>query len=293
MKNTLTIGLILASSAFADITIHTNMLPAQPEQNRRLFGDVTFGYDSKYISRGLALQDDIADNPIHLQLEGRYFLNDQDSIQGGIRGVYFPMKGADHYEPSHGELCDEGSAIIQYAHAFNKQSQIAAGYQFVHGGLFGRTNYHATSDTRDFPLFDSHRPEEHSIVVDFHQESRKWEGFFYNARVQYSFNWVRGWWFANTVGYRHQINSCTDLVASARWDASLNYYDAHCSNTNGTQGYTLSLAAPTKISKHTTITPSISGVWLGNGGSAANHRMDSDIYRNFTLVVGVSAGITF
>lgn len=256
-------------------------------------GRVGMGYDSKYVSRSLAVQDSASsDNAVYFEGCGQYTLSSKDALVGALRFDWLAGKGIDHYNSRH-PLCDEGSALLEWAHYSSPQSVWAIGYQFVHGGLPGRLNYHISGSRQEFPFFDSHRPEEHSFVFDWHHDfSKGGEGFFWDTRVQYSFRWVSGWWFHNTLGYRYTLSEHTSLVATATWTASMNYFNRHTANSNGTQGYELSLSLPYKVGRSVTVTPYISTVFIGNGAQAANSRQH-DMYRDFTFVAGAGVQYSF
>lgn len=285
---------ICAGQAGADLFIPLGSPEFAIKTAGAFHGDIGLGYDTKYISRGLAVSDSASsDNSVSFQGMGQYTLSDYSAIVGGLRYDWLAGKGFHHYEDGH-LLCDEGTALLQYAGRLESGSIFALGYQFVHGGLPGRTNYHNNDgETRDFPFFDSSRPEEHSVVLDFHHEfSKCFNGFYWNSRVQYAFRWVEGWWFINTLGCRRRICERASIVAEASWTASAGYYDSHTWNSNGTQGYQLSLALPYQASEHVILSPFIGAVFIGNGAQAANDRR-SDLYRDFSFVAGVSVHYQF
>ncbi len=291
------IALTGAAALFAGLAQADLTLPfASPEfagtSKGALTGNAGVDYSSKYISRGIALTDSETDHSVLFSAVGQYGLSDKNSIVGGASFNWLASKGLDHYD-GHG-LCDELSAVVEYAHRFSKRTVLAGGYQFVHGGLPGRLNYHSNSAAnRDIPFFDSSRPEEHSLVLDFHHEFAKGlEGFFWDSRVQYSFRWVEGFWFANTFGYKHELNDKTDVIVSATWNASMNYFDSHTGSANGTQGYSLNISAPTMVNERLRVTPHAGMYFIGNGAEAAN-RYGVDTCRDFTFVVGVGASYVF
>lgn len=256
-------------------------------------GNVSAAYESKYVSRGLAVQDSVADNTIVFQGLGQYTLSNNNSIVAGLKFDWLAGKGFNHYESDH-LLCDEGTGLLQFARRFSKGTVLAGGYQFVHGGLPGRQNYHMKGDASEvIRAFCSEEPEEHSLVLDFHHEFGKGlEGFFWDSRVQYCFQWVTGWWFTNTLGYKCDINDRASVVASATWTASAGYYNGYLPNTDGTQGYQLTVAVPYKVADRVTVRPFVSTVFIGNGAEAANDRVH-DLYRDFTFVAGLGVQYTF
>ncbi len=265
--------------------------PAATSVKGTYSGNVGIDYSSKYTNRGMALHDSTTDHSLLFSLAGQYNFTEKDSVVVGGSFNWLADKGFDHYA-GHG-LCDELSGVIEYAHRFSCRTVLAAGYQFVHGGLPGRTNYHGDGDPQ-FLFFDSDRPEEHSLVLDFHHEfDKKLKGFFWDSRVQYSFRWVEGFWFANTFGYKYELNEKTDIVVSATWNASMNYYDAHTANSNGTQGYSINVSAPTMVTENIRVTPHAGMYFIGNGAEHANNAAGADIYRDVTFVVGVGASYVF
>ncbi len=283
---------LLAGMAQADIIVPFGAPEFSGKQAKAFSGSVGVGYDTKYISRGMALQESDSDHVIPMELLAQYKLNDQNAIIGGISYTRFITNNWTLSNPAY--MSDEGTGLIEFAHHFTKNTVVAAGYQFVHGGIPGSFNYHGNGDVRDFPMFDSNRSEEHSFVVDFHHDFGKGlEGLFWDTRVQYAFRWTDGWWFTNTLGYKHELTKKADLVVSATWHSSYHYFDSHTANTNGTQGYSFQLSVPTMVTEHVRITPHVGLNLIGNGAEAANDRAGADIYRDVTFVAGVGASYVF
>ena len=249
------------------------------------------GYATKYISRGLA-REFASDHVIPLAV-GAYQLNNQYSLIGGLKYQWLTDNGLEHNDSG---ICDEGSAILGVSRKFGKSTIAALSYQFVHGGIPGSFNIHNTGNNSGFPAFSHNRPEEHSFVLDIHHDFGKGlENFFWDCRVQYTFRWMTGWWFTNTLGYRYDVNKSTSVIVAGTWNATAGYFDSNSLNANGTQGISLTVSTPVKATKDLTVTPFVGTVWLGNGGLAANHRgasarfpyrEPSKVYRNFTFVAG-------
>ncbi|MCC8124779.1 MAG: hypothetical protein LIO47_05030, partial [Akkermansia sp.] len=258
------------------------------------------GYATKYISRGLAFQNSASDHVIPLEAVGAYQLNNQYSLIGGLKYQWMTDNGLEHNDSG---ICDEGSAILGVSRKFGKSTIAALSYQFVHGGIPGSFNIHNTGNNSGFPAFSHNRPEEHSFVLDIHHDFGKGlENFFWDCRVQYTFRWMTGWWFTNTLGYKYDVNKSTSVIVAGTWNATAGYFDSNSLNANGTQGISLTVSAPVKATKDLTVTPFVGTVWLGNGGLAANHRgasarfpyrEPSKVYRNFTFVAGVGVAYTF
>ncbi len=278
---------MLAGIAQADIFVPFGAPEFAAKQDKALSGNVGLGYDTKYVSRGLALQEADTDDVVSAQLLGQYALDDKNAIVGGVSYTRFLHNGTTFRDPH--VMRDEGTGIIEFAHHFTKRTVVAAGYQFVGGGLPG--SWHQKPGTqRDFPMFDSHRGEEHSFVLDVHHEFGKGlEGLFYDGRVQAAFQWETGWWFYNTIGYKHELNEKTDLIASATWVACANYFEG--AQRNGSQGYSLNISAPTMVTEHVRVTPHVGLNFIGNGADAANKH--GDVYRDVTFTAGVGAQYVF
>ncbi len=278
---------MLAGIAQADIFVPFGAPEFAGKQDKAISGNVGLGYDAKYVSRGLALAESDTDHVFPFQLTGQYSIDDKNAIVGGISYTRFLHNDTSLRSPK--TLSDEGTGLIEFAHHFSKRTVLAAGYQFVHGGLPGSWHTPNPGDQHDFPMFDSHRAEEHSFVLDFHHEFGKGlEGFFYDGRVQAAFQWETGWWFYNTVGYKHEINEKADLIVSASWVSCANYFGA--TQSNGTQGYSLNLAAPVTVADHVRVTPHIGVNFIGNG---ANSAKTHGVYRDTTVTAGVSAAYVF
>ena len=117
----------------------------------------------------------------------------------------------------------------------------------VHGGIPGSFNIHNTGNNSGFPAFSHNRPEEHSFVLDIHHDFGKGlENFFWDCRVQYTFRWMTGWWFTNTLGYRYDVNKSTSVIVAGTWNATAGYFDSNSLNANGTQGISLTVSTPVK-----------------------------------------------
>ncbi len=278
---------MLAGIAQADIIVPFGSPEFAAEQARPYSGSVSLGYDTKYISRGMALQDSDSDHVIPVELLGQYNINSKNAIVAGLS--YTRFLSNDSTLKNCRYMTDEATGIIEFAHRFTPRTTVAAGYQWVHGGIPGSFHTANPGEARDFPIFDSHRSEEHSFVLDLHQEFCK--GFFWNSRVQATFQWETGWWFINTLGYKYQLTEKTDLVATATWNACARYMDT--AQANGTQGYTLEVSAPTMVSKHVRVTPYIGLNFIGNGAEALNDRVGGDVYRDVTFIAGVGASYVF
>lgn len=279
---------LMAGPAGADIFLPYGQDFFTPTDGRNVGGSITLDYSTKYTSRGLAMKNSHTDHVISPEVTGFYRLTEKGVLAMGASYEWLPSKGLRHRRHNT-PICDELSLLVQYAHYFNERTVLAGGYQLIHGGLPGHFNPHVRSGHRDFPLFDSTRPEEHSLVVDFHHKfSGRAEGFFWHTRAQYSFRWVTGWWFYNTLGYRHKLTEDCELVATASWTASLDYFDRHHMNTNGTQGWVLGLAMPIHLTRHMQLEPHISCIIAGNGANAAHDRWHGDLYRNGTVVAGAA-----
>ena len=285
--------------ATADIQLPLDVLNAN-NGGKTFSAQLGAGYATKYISRGLAFQNSASDHVIPLEAVGAYQLNNQYSLIGGLKYQWLTDNGLEHNDSG---ICDEGSAILGVSRKFGKSTVAALSYQFVHGGIPGRFHIHNTGNNSGFPAFSHNRPEEHSFVLDIHHDFGKGlENFFWDCRVQYTFRWMTGWWFTNTLGYKYDVNKSTSVIVAGTWNATAGYFDSNSLNANGTQGISLTVSAPVKATKDLTVTPFVGTVWLGNGGLAANHRgasarfpyrEPSKVYRNFTFVAGVGVAYTF
>ena len=244
-----------------------------------------------------------------------YDVPNTESLQAYLRDWYHLNEGGYREYELDNPLCDEATARVQWLHFFTPASSVAFGYEFVHGGLPGRihcTDYDARLKALEnglmqhnanlalenparHPAFTSERPEEHSLVADTHHEfSGRLEGFFWTSRVRYTMQWESGWWLTQTLGYRCSLGQRAQLVLSATWDASINYFDTESANSNGTQGYTLSAQLPLQLSEHVVLTPYLRGVFAGNGARHAENKLqgrtlhyhDEDQDLDYTLKVG-------
>lgn len=287
-----------SGQAFADIQLPPSVLDIN-NNVKALSTQLGTGYATKYISRGLAFQNSGSDNTIPLEIVSSYKMNSKYSLFAGLKYQWLTDNGLDHDKSG---ICDEGTGILGVSRKFGKSTTAAFSYQFVHGGVPGTFNIHRAG-TPNFPAFNHTHPEEHSFVLDIHHDFGKGlENFFWDCRVQYTFRWMTGWWFTNTLGYKYDVNKSTSVIVAGTWNATAGYFDSNSLNANGTQGISLTVSAPVKATKDLTVTPFVGTVWLGNGGLAANHRgasarfpyrEPSKVYRNFTFVAGVGVAYTF
>ncbi len=271
----------LSCSATADLTCLPEIY--NPQQNRTL--QLNLGYATKYVERGLALRDAETDSVFCGSLTGGYALSHDSALIGGIAVDFFARKGFDHHDES-SPLCDEGTVLLQYATRSSKNTIWALGYQFVHGGLPGYL--HSERHHGGRYIFNSQRPEEHSVVLDIHHDFSSLKGLFWDSRTQYSFRWEDGWYFANTLGYKYELSRHTSAVLDITWTATYDYFENKHLNSNGTQGWVFSLSLPTKISEKAVVTPFVSCVLAGNGADAAG-----DFYRDHTVVFGADVAFEF
>ncbi len=269
----------LSGSAAADLVCLPEIFNPQKKQPLLL----ELGYSTKYTERGLALRDAETDSVFRGALTGGYILSRDSAFIGGVAVDYFTGKGFDHHDES-SPLCDEGTVLLQYATRASENTAWAFGYQFVHGGLPGYL--HSERHHGGRYIFNSQRPEEHSVVLDIHHDFSALKGLFWISRTQYSFRWEDGWYFSNTLGYEYELSKRTSAVLDVTWTATYDYFEDHHLNSNGTQGWVFTLSLPMEISEKAVVTPFVSCVLAGNGAEAAGN-----FYRDNTVVFG--ANVTF
>lgn len=302
-KNIITAACALMGSlsgiASADINPPLGSLNSADKSSRPFSAIVGTGYATKYVSRGLAFQQSGSDHVVPVEAIGAYDLNSKYSILAGLKYQWLTQNNLDHDTTG---ISDESTGLLGVSRKFSDYTTASLSYQFVNGGLPGTLNIHK-GNASGFPAFDHGRAEEHSFVLDIHHDCGKGlENFFWDCRVQYTFRWMSGWWFTNTLGYKYDFNRSTSLVVSGTWNATAGYFDRNSLNANGTQGISLTVAVPFKAMERLIVTPFAGTVWLGNGGMAANHRGASErfpwrtpskVYRNFTFVAGVGVAYSF
>ncbi len=284
INKTLTTWCALAAfsgSAAADLVCLPEIYYPQKESTLNL----ELGYASKYVERSLALRDSETDSVFRGALTGGYVLSRDSSIIGGVKVDLFADKGFDHYDDS-SPLCDEGTVLLQYAARSSENTIWALGYQFVHGGLPGYL--HSERHHGGRYIFNSQRPEEHSVVLDIHHSFSCLKGLFWTSRTQYSFRWEDGWYFSNTLGYEHKISERISAVLDLNWTATYDYFENHHLNSNGTQGWVFSLSLPLELSENAVLVPFVSCVLSGNGADSAG-----DFYRDRTVVFGANVAYAF
>lgn len=294
-----TAALALSGTASADLYLPLRPLNSDGNPSKPFSALIGAGYSTKYVSRGLAFQKSGSDHVVPVEAVGAYSLNQKYAILGGIKYQWLTQNDLTHDSTG---ISDEATALLGVSRKFSDYTMASLSYQFVNGGLPGSLNIHK-GESPSFPVFHHGHSEEHSFVLDIHHDFGKGlENFFWDCRVQYTFRWMSGWWFANTLGYKYDFNRSSSLIVAATWNASAGYFDRNSLNANGTQGISLTVAAPFKAAGRLVLTPFISTVWLGNGGMAANRRGASErfmwrtpskIYRNFTFVAGMGLSYSF
>ena len=294
---------------------------------------VNAGYSSKYMSRGLALKDSRTNNVGDFEALFQYSLPGNNAILVGGQYRWLTDNGTNHAtepdkaalkayvkewmkNPGYREyaldetLCDEATFNVQFAHYFTERTMLAAGYEFVHGGLPGRfhaTDYEAKFDAVDnfianggtlndilsaeqgTEAFNSNRAEEHSVVIDFHHEfGQELDGLFFHSESRYVVQWESGWWFANTLGYKFDLCESTHLLVSASWISTLAYFDAEMANGNGTQSYVFSAFVPIHLTRSIIITPHASCSILGNGAKKGQNKIAGRqfTYGEYSILIG-------
>ncbi len=290
---TCTVLAAFSGLACADINYDLAGLAQNKQPVKDLSLTAGIGYDTKYISRGLAFADADTDNVIPMEVSAAYQLTDNYTLLGGLKYQWLTANHLTH--DKHAGYCDEGIGILGIARTFNTTT-MAFSYQFVHGGVAGSLNGHrGNGGDTTIPAFNHNRPEEHSLVFDLHHEffGKGLKNFFFDSRIQYTFQWQEGWWFTNTFGYKHTVNDKLSVIGAATWNATMGYFDRYTEQANGTQALSFTVKAPYQVNEKLTITPFCGMHWLGDGGVSANKRQPGDVYRNFTLNFGVSATYTF
>lgn len=289
------------NTSAADIQFSQQLLGSTNFREKPFSALLETGYASKYVSRSLAFQKSGSDHVVPVEAIGTYGINSKYSVAGGLKYQWLTRNNLEHDSTG---ICDEGSAILGINRKFGNFTTATLSYQFVHGGIPGSLNTSKSKGTdTPHPSFDHIHPEEHSFVLDIHHDFGKGlENFFWDCRVQYTFRWMSGWWFTNTLGYRYDLSRSTSLTVAGTWNATAGYFGCNSLNANGTQGISLTVAVPFKATDHLTLTPFAGTVWLGNGGMAANRRGPSErfpwrhpsrVYRNFTFVAGVGVAYSF
>lgn len=289
----------ISGTALADIQLPLEALNSGYNPSKPFSALIGTGYITKYVSRGLAFQQSGSDHVVPVEAVGAYAINSKYSVVGGLKYQWLTQNNLDHDSTG---ISDEATGLLGISRKFSDYTQASLSYQFVNGGLPGSLNIHK-GDTSGFPAFDHGRAEEHSVVLDIHHDFGKGlENFFWDCRVQYTFRWMSGWWFTNTLGYKYDFNRSTSLIVAGTWNATAGYFERNSLNANGTQGISLTVSVPFKTMERLTVTPFAGTVWLGNGGMAANRRGASErfpwrapskVYRNFTFVAGVGVAYSF
>lgn len=263
------------------------------ETPNRFSGDITLGYSSHYTYRGLAVYGGGNDNVIPLLVNLEYALNDNYSIIVG--GSYSKIaKNAWDYNSEKGCLNDESSAYIGVKRDWGKGLTTSLSYEWMNGGLMDL--FHPERSSSGRWVFHSTPAEQHSINfdVDYDFSEIGLKGMFWKSEVMYTAQWRHGFWFANSLGYKYDLCPKAQAVIYGKWDATAGYFDSALGlNTNGSQGVSLNLDIPSKVCKNVTVTPFVRCLWLANGGLAANKRNEDQVYRNFSVVGGMSVTYSF
>lgn len=262
------------------------------ETPKRFSGDVSLGYTSHYSYRGLSMQNAGDDNVIPLVVNLEYALNDKYSILLG--GSYTKMveNGMD-YETG---VCSEDSATayLGVRRDWGKGLKTTLGYEWMNGGMLAL--YHPQRLNTGGLFFNSERGEQHAFNfdVDYDFSELGLKGVFWKSRVTYVAQWEQGFWFTNSLGYKYDLCPRAQAIIYGSWDATAEYFDTGLGlNTNGTQGVSLNLEIPSKVCENVTVTPFVRCLWLGDAGIAANKRNHEQVYRNFTVLGGVSVTYSF
>ena len=178
----------------------------------------------------MAFQQSGSDHVVPVEAIGAYDLNKKYSILAGVKYQWLTQNDLTHNSTG---ISDEATALLGVSRKFSDYTMASLGYQFVNGGLPGLMNVHLGQTSSDFPAFEHSRSEEHSFVLDIHHDFGKGlENFFWDCRVQYTFRWMSGWWFTNTLGYKYDFNPSSSLIVAGTWNASAGYFDRDSLNAN-------------------------------------------------------------
>mgnify|MGYP002736557907 FL=1 len=213
-----TAAFALSGMASADIQVPLRVLNSTYDASRPFSALLGTGYATKYVSRGLAFQQSGSDHVVPVEAIGAYDLNKKYSILAGVKYQWLTQNDLTHNSTG---ISDEATALLGVSRKFSDYTMASLGYQFVNGGLPGLMNVHLGQTSSDFPAFEHSRSEEHSFVLDIHHDFGKGlENFFWDCRVQYTFRWMSGWWFTNTLGYKYDFNPSSSLIVAGTWNAS-------------------------------------------------------------------------
>lgn len=265
-------------------------------------GTVKAGYTTKYASRGLAFQNSGSDNAVPVEVKGKYNFDNKNALIGGLKYIWMTDNGVHHDRSG---VSDEGSMFIGGQRKWNNCLTTSLYYQFINGGIPGALNESRGRFSSGRIAFNHGRSEEHSFVFNaLYCFDKSLKGWFVDSKTRYTFQWMEGWWFSNTLGYKWDMSASSALVVSGTWHATAGYFGNGSLNSNGTQGISLDIAAPFALpsAKRIMVTPFASLLWLGSGGIAANHRgatsvypyrQATKVYRNFTPIFGVEMSYSF
>lgn len=262
------------------------------ETAKRFSGDVSLGYTSHYSYRGLSMDMAGDDNVIPLNVNLEYALNDKYSIVLGGSYTKVIENGMD-YET--GDCTqDSATAYLGVKRDWGKGLKTTLSYGWMNGGMLDL--FYPQREATGTWAYNSTRAEQHSLDFDLDYDFSEigLKGVFWKSQVSYVVQWEQGFWFANSLGYKYDLCPKAQAVIYGRWDATAEYFNAGMGyNTNGTQGVSLNLEIPSQVCKNVTVTPFVRCLWLGDAGIAANKRNNEQVYRNFTVLGGVSVTYSF
>lgn len=286
-KSLLNTALIVGSLAVSAFAGSGSMMTAKP-----ITGSLSAGYDSAYsfhniVPTTLLLERGATTIGADLKYEIPSTVNVLASFSNTQLDSQSPL------------LKDETNVYVGLQGEAIEGLSTAFGYNLVRGGLPGMfSNMHKFSVSNGYKAMDDGCDMDHLLRFDVKYQVKD-SGLFFTGGVAYSVHGTEGWLMNVGAGYDWMVNDQVNIILSGDASFSQKYIswignDGKGVKYNGTDGYSITLAAPIKATRTVTITPWIAATWAGHNPIAFDKAVAGPhVFEDFMPTAGITASWSF
>lgn len=292
MKNTL-LSTALIIGSFAAVSLGAN---------KPITGDINANYGTHYNYHNMVPTSQLADSgSTTIGVDLQYEIPSVFNVVANFSHTSIDSNWVQDGHHLLGAMEDQTTLFFGIEGEGIKGLTTSFGYQLTDGGLpgfFAGSNGTAKKIKNGIMEY-SDNTMDHQIRFDALYEVEN-SGLFFTGSVAYSVHGTQGWQMDVGAGYLWTVTEQMDIVASANVSFSqdyMRYWDGkETRKYNGTDGYSVTVAAPIKASESVVITPYISAVFSGHNPKGFSQDLTRDngrLFKEFAVVAGVGATWSF